>query len=319
MVTQKGNNVCVTGVKGNFDHCQTAVKQIFSDESIKEKIKEEGLFFSSANSINWGRLAPQIVYYVSAYCDLIKEGEISYVEEVNVCVPTGNFGNILAGYIAKLMGIPFGKFICASNSNKILYDFFETGVYDKRREFHTTISPSMDILISSNLERLLCMVAGNKNCEQWMKDLAQNGVFSIPDDIKNKLAKDFVGCYANENQTKSSIKHYFEEYGYLADPHTAVALYSADTYKKESGDNKKTIIVSTASPYKFSNAVLNALDVDVPTDDFEALEKLQSISGVSIPQNLSSLKTVEKRFNTVVEKEEISDRVIEFSKNKSCC
>ncbi len=318
MVTQKGNNVCVTGVKGNFDHCQTAVKQVFSDSEMKDKIAKEGLFFSSANSINWGRLAPQIVYYVSAYCDLIKEGEISYGEEVNVCVPTGNFGNILAAYIAKLMGIPFGKLICASNSNKILYDFFETGIYDRRREFYTTISPSMDILISSNLERLLSMVAGNDNCEKWMSELSQKGIFSIPDSVKSELSKDFKGCYANETQTKNTIKRYFEDFGYLADPHTAVALFATDVYERENKDNKKVIVVSTASPYKFSSAVLESLDEKVPADDFEALEKLQTISGTQIPQNLSSLKDREKRFNTVIEKEEIPDRVLEFSKNRSC-
>jgi threonine synthase len=318
MVTQKGKNVCVTGVKGNFDHCQTAVKQIFSNEEIREKISEDGLFFSSANSINWGRLAPQIVYYVSAYCDLIKEGEITYGEEVNVCVPTGNFGNILAAYIAKLMGIPYSKLICASNSNKILYDFFETGVYDRRREFYTTISPSMDILISSNLERLLSMKAGNEKCREWMRELSEKGIFSVSEDIKNLLSKDFVGCYANENQTKSTIKRYFSEFGYLADPHTAVALYSADTYEKETDDNKKTIVVSTASPYKFSSAVLDSLGETVPDDDFEALEKLHRISGTDIPTNLSMLKNAEKRFETVIEKEDISKRVLEFSKNKEC-
>ncbi len=318
MVTQKGKNVCVTGVKGNFDHCQTAVKQIFSDSDVKNEIEKKNLFFSSANSINWGRLAPQIVYYVSAYCDLIKEGEINYGEEVNVCVPTGNFGNILAAYIAKLMGIPFGKLICASNSNKILYDFFETGVYDRRREFYTTISPSMDILISSNLERLLSMVAGNENCERWMKDLFEKGIFSVDDNIKSLLGKDFKGCYANENQTKLTIKRYFEEFGYLVDPHTAVALFSADSYEKETNSNKKTIVVSTASPYKFSNAVLESLGENIPADDFEALEKLQSISGMKIPETLSSLKSFEKRFSTVVEKENIKERVLEFANNINC-
>jgi len=318
MITQKGKNVCVTGVKGNFDHCQTAVKQIFSDSDVKNEIDKKNLFFSSANSINWGRLAPQIVYYVSAYCDLIKEGEINYGEEVNVCVPTGNFGNILAAYIAKLMGIPFGKLICASNSNKILYDFFETGVYDRRREFYTTISPSMDILISSNLERLLSMVAGNENCEGWMKDLFEKGIFSVDDNVKSLLAKDFKGCYANENQTKLTIKRYFEEFGYLVDPHTAVALFSADSYEKETNSNKKTIVVSTASPYKFSNAVLESLGENIPADDFEALEKLQSISGMKIPENLSSLKSFDKRFSTVVEKENIKDRVLEFANNIDC-
>ncbi len=318
MVTQKGNNVCVTGVKGNFDHCQTAVKQIFSNNDIKEQISKENLFFSSANSINWGRLAPQIVYYVSAYCDLLKEEEIVFGEEVNVCVPTGNFGNILAAYIAKQMGIPFGKLICASNSNKILYDFFETGIYDRRREFYTTISPSMDILISSNLERLLATVAGNENCEKWMKELFEKGIFSVPDEVRSVLNKDFKGCYANEKQTKSTIKRYFEKFGYLSDPHTAVAIYAADTYAKELKDNKKVIIVSTASPYKFSNSVLEALGAEIPADDFEALEMLQSISGTNIPKNLSSLKMAEKRFTTVVEKEEIPERVLEFSKNSSC-
>ncbi|MBE6648009.1 MAG: threonine synthase [Ruminococcaceae bacterium] len=318
MVTQKGKNVCVSGVKGNFDHCQTAVKQVFSNEEIRNKIAEENLFFSSANSINWGRLAPQIVYYVSSYCDLLKEKEITYGEEVNVCVPTGNFGNILAAYIAKLMGIPFAKLICASNSNKILYDFFETGVYDRRREFYTTISPSMDILISSNLERLLSMVAGNENCEKWMKELFENGIFTVPDEVRKTLSKDFKGFFADEAQTQNTIKRYFDEFGYLIDPHTAVALHATDTYMSETGDTKKTIVVSTASPYKFSGAVLEALGYEIPADDFEALERLQSISGTNIPENLYSLKSAEKRFNAVIEKEEIPDKVLEFSKNKDC-
>jgi threonine synthase len=305
-------------VKGNFDHCQTAVKQVFSNADIKKEIENDNLFFSSANSINWGRLAPQIVYYVSAYCDLVKEGEITFGEEVNVCVPTGNFGNILAAYIAKLMGIPFSKLICASNSNKILYDFFETGIYDRRREFYTTISPSMDILISSNLERLLSMVGGNKNCENWMKDLSEKGIFSASDEIKNLLSKDFAGCYANENQTMKSIKHYFDTYGYLADPHTAVALYSADEYIKKSDDGKKVIVVSTASPYKFSDSVLSSLGEKIPTDEFEALEKLHNISGHEIPVNLYSLKNSEIRFTKIIEKEQIPERVLEFSKDISC-
>lgn len=315
MATQEGGNVSVCGIKGNFDDAQSAVKRIFTGKDAAEKVGEQGLFFSSANSINWGRLAPQIVYYVSAYLDMVAAGSVAMGEEINVTVPTGNFGNILAAYIAKQMGLPIKTMICASNKNNILTDFFETGVYDKRRPFYTTSSPSMDILISSNLERLLYFVLGAEKCAELMKDLNEKGVYSVGDDVKKALAADFAGLSGDESATEATIAKYFDM-GYLCDPHTAVALYCADRYKEQSGDNTPMLVASTASPYKFPAAVLRALGKEAPVGDFALLDALQEISGVCPPAGLASLKGKAVRFDRVIEKEDIDGAVYGFAAEK---
>ncbi|MBE6682779.1 MAG: threonine synthase [Ruminococcaceae bacterium] len=299
MASQKGNNVNVVAIKGNFDDAQSGVKAIFADESAKKQLEENGLFFSSANSINWGRLAPQIVYYVSAYCDLLKEGELSCGELLDVTVPTGNFGNILAAYIAKRMGLPLGKLVCASNKNDILTDFINDGVYDKRREFFTTVSPSMDILISSNLERLLWFAVGAEKTRECMEKLNKDGVYSLDDEAMARIREDFAGYSCSEEETKQTIKNLFAECGYLCDTHTAVAAFAANKYKKES--KNKMLVVSTASPYKFAPAVLSALGEEVPADDFDALDKLFEVTKCAIPKNLASLREAEVRFTKTIE------------------
>ena len=299
MASQKGNNVDVVSIKGNFDDAQSGVKAIFSNPAAREQLAKQGLFFSSANSINWGRLAPQIVYYVSAYCDLLAEGELKYGDLLDVTVPTGNFGNILAAYIAKKMGLPLGKLVCASNCNNILTDFINTGVYDKRREFFTTVSPSMDILISSNLERLLWFTAGADKTKEYMESLAKDGIYTVDNEVMEVIRKDFAGISCSEEETKATIKNIFKEFGYLCDTHTAVAAKAALEYKKESGN--KMLVVSTASPYKFAPAVLSALGEDVPADDFDALDKLNEVTKVAIPQNLASLRQAEVRFTKTID------------------
>jgi len=313
MATQDGDNVSVCAIIGNFDDAQTAVKRIFTSPDAAAMVEEQGLFFSSANSINWGRLAPQIVYYISAYCDLVKNGTLAMGDPMNVTVPTGNFGNILAAYIAKRMGLPIGKLVCASNSNNILTDFFNTGVYDRRRPFFTTISPSMDILISSNLERLLYFALGAEKCKQLMEDLRDNGVFTVDSAVREALSADFAAAYCSEEDTLATIGNYFKENGYLCDPHTAVALYCADKYVSESGDKAPMLVASTASPYKFPAAVLSAIGGKVPAEDFDCLAELQKLSGVCPPANLAALKTKAVRFTTVVEKEGIDACVEQFA------
>lgn len=313
MATQSGKNVCVTAIKGNFDDAQSGVKAIFGNKKVNDALNEKGLFLSSANSINWGRLAPQIVYYVSAYCELLKQKKLKSGEKLNVTVPTGNFGNILACYIAKKMGVPIGKLICASNRNNILTDFLRTGVYDKRRTFYTTISPSMDILISSNLERLLFMVAGAKRCAGYMKALFEKGVFEVEKEVLDKINEDFCGYYCDEESTKETIARYFNEYNYLSDTHTAVGLFCAGEYKKVTGDNGAMLIASTASPYKFSPAVLSALGEAVPEEEFDALKKLNAVSGVKIPERLAKLESKKVRFSKIIEKEEMKSEVLAFA------
>ena len=299
MVTQEGDNVSVCAVEGNFDDAQTGVKRIFSSSEAKEKLAKRGIILSSANSINWGRLAPQIAYYFSAYADLIASGEIQAGDEVNVCVPTGNFGNIFAGYIAKRMGLPVSLFITASNSNNILTDFLRTGTYDRNREFYTTISPSMDILISSNLERLLYLTAGSEKTADYMEKLSSEGSYTVDEETKENL-KDFAGYFLDEKETRETIKSVFEKYGYLADPHTAVALGCAMKYEEETGDRKKIICDSTASPYKFAVDVYKAItDKDVD-DAFDALDNLKALSGVPIPAPLANLRDKKERFTGVV-------------------
>lgn len=308
MVTQKGANTFVVGINGNFDQAQTGVKQMFSDKELEKQLDEAGYQFSSANSINIGRLVPQVVYYVYAYAKLYANGVIAKDETINVVVPTGNFGNILAAYFAKNMGVPIGKLICASNENKVLFDFFQTGTYDKNREFILTSSPSMDILISSNLERLIYRIAGNdaaKNAE-LMKNLTENGKYEITDEMKVQLA-DFYGNYTSEQETAAVIKKIYEDTGYIIDTHTAVAAGVFEKYKKETGDSEtKTVIASTASPFKFTRSVMNAIDnkYDAMTD-FELVDELSRIGNVAVPNAIEEIRSAEVLHNTVCEVEEM--------------
>ena len=313
MATQQGENVGVCAIYGNFDDAQTGVKKIFSNTDFAKEMNEQGYFFSSANSINWGRLAPQIVYYISAYCDLVKDGKIALGDTVNVCVPTGNFGNIFAAYIAAKMGLPVGRFICASNSNNILTDFLKTGTYDRNREFYKTMSPSMDILISSNLERLLFTIAGPEKTAAYMKALNTDGVYTVDEEVKAELARSFVGYYCSEENTAAIIRDTFEKQNYLCDTHTAVGLYCAEEYKKDTGDDRAIILASTANPYKFAASVLTALG-GVPTDDVSALSELEAKSGVAAPEQLTRVLTLPVRFKETVKAEEMSDAVRRFCK-----
>ena len=316
MVTQKGGNVNVTALKGNFDDCQNGVKKIFSDKEIAEKLESANVKLSSANSINWGRLVPQIVYYFSAYVDLIDNNEIKAGDLVNITVPTGNFGNILAAYYAKRMGLPVDKLICASNINNILTDFFKTGVYDRNRSFFKSISPSMDILISSNLERLLYHESGDpKYVKSLMEKLNTKGKYEISSDLKKKLRKIFYADYADETATKETINHMLKDMNYLIDTHTAVALTVAERYIKNSKDSKPMIIASTASAYKFAPAVLSAIGEDVSKlDEFAQLDRLNKISGVTIPQGLANLKSAEVLHTGICESAEMADRVLAFAR-----
>ncbi len=311
MQTQEGNNVYVCAINGNFDDAQTGVKRIFGDPDIASKLNEQNKFLSSANSINFGRLAPQIVYYVSAYCDLIKNREITYGETVNVCVPTGNFGNILAAYIAKKTGLPLGKLICASNSNNVLCDFFETGTYEKNRKFHTTVSPSMDILISSNLERLLWFASDEEETKRLMEGLAKDGKYTVSDKVKRELDLDFCGYWADEEQTLSEIASIFKEYNYLCDTHTAVAMNAARRYKENTGDSSKIIIASTASPYKFAPAVCKALGITYEGNEFGAINALNEKTKVPVPENLANLLGKAPVFTDCIEKQEMPEKALQ--------
>lgn len=315
MVTQKGANTHVVGINGNFDQAQTGVKMMFNDKELAKEMDEAGYQFSSANSINIGRLVPQIVYYVYSYAKLFANGEIAKDEKINVVVPTGNFGNILAAYYAKNMGIPIAKLICASNENKVLFDFFESGTYNKNREFILTNSPSMDILISSNLERLIYRIAGNdavKNAE-LMKALTTAGEYTISDDMKAEL-KDFYGNYTSEAETAKVIKDLYEKTGYIIDTHTAVAAGVYAKYKKDTGDTEtKTVIASTASPFKFTRSVMNAIDpaYDSKTD-FELVDELSKLGNVEVPQAIEEIRTAPVLHNTVCEVDEMVDVVRNF-------
>lgn len=314
MVTQKGDNTFVVGITGNFDDAQTGVKQMFSDVELNEYLASKGYQFSSANSINIGRLVPQMVYYVYAYTRLIASGEIKSGDKINVVVPTGNFGNILAAYYAKEMGLPIQKLICASNENKVLYDFFSTGCYNKNREFILTSSPSMDILISSNLERLIYKIAGNdavKNNE-LMAALSGKGEYAITDDMKDKLT-DFYGNYATEQETSDKIKAVYESDHYIMDTHTAVAAAVYEKYRTETGDTTPTVIASTASPYKFTRSVMNSINSEYDVQsDFELVDELCRLSGVKIPQAIEDIRTAPVRHNTVCDKENMLDEVKKF-------
>ncbi len=307
MTTQNGSNVAVCAVKGNFDDCQTGVKQIFGDSEIAKRLEDNKFMFSSANSINWGRLAPQIIYYISAYATLLKNGEIRAGDMINIVVPTGNFGNILAAYYAKNMGLPVNKLICASNTNKVLTDFINTGIYDKNRDFVTTISPSMDILISSNLERLLYLMCGQGDAQikEWFAALAETGRYEVTDDIKAKLKKDFAAGFCTDDETRATIRKIFQKYSYTLDTHSAVAVKVYEDYKAATGDNTKTVIASTASPYKFSASVLEAIEGQKPDiDEYAMIDRLSELSGYEIPASLAALKTVPVRFDRVISKEE---------------
>lgn len=313
MTTQEGGNVAVCAIEGNFDDAQSGVKKIFTDPDVLKELEKNGQMFSSANSINWGRLVPQIVYYVAAYTSLVEQGEISLGEQVNVVVPTGNFGNILAAYYAKGMGLPVGKLICASNRNKVLTDFLRTGVYDKNREFHTTPSPSMDILISSNLERLLYDLCGKDDAQirEWFSALAKEGRYSVTPEVLSKLRAGFYGGYCTDEETLSTIGKVFREYGYLSDTHTAVGLKVYEDYVQVTGDTAKTIIASTASPYKFTGSVLKAITKDpIPEDDFAQVELLAKLSGTTPPASLLALKDKKVRFTGSVQKEEMVEQVL---------
>ena len=314
MVTQKGDNTCVIGIEGNFDDAQTGVKKIFTDPELAKELDAKGFQFSSANSINIGRLVPQIVYYVYAYTRLLKESRIADKEAINVVVPTGNFGNILAAYYAKNMGVPIAKLICASNSNKVLFDFFQTGEYDRNRDFVLTSSPSMDILISSNLERLIYHIAGDNAAKdaEYMGQLSSTGKYEITDEMRSKLT-DFFGGFATEEETWATIKNVFDKTGYLMDTHTAVASSVYNKYVEETGDKTVTVIASTASPFKFTRSVMNALGKgDDSKDDFALADELSAVSGVEIPEAVSSIRTAKIRHNTVVDKADMQKAVMNF-------
>lgn len=316
MVTQKGKNTFVVGIHGNFDDAQTGVKKIFSDKELAKEMEENGFQFSSANSINIGRLIPQVCYYVYAYVTLLKEGKIADGEKINVTVPTGNFGNILAAFYAKNMGLPIDKLICASNDNKVLYDFFRTGVYDRNREFVLTSSPSMDILISSNLERLIYWIAGNDAEENrgLMAALTGEGRYEITDEMKGAL-KDFYGNYADEAETAAEIKRLYEDCGYVIDTHTAVASAVYRKYVEETGDHTKTVIASTASPFKFTRSVMNAIDGKYDAmGDFELVDELSRIANVKVPQAIEEIRTAPVLHDTQCETAEMKDTVKKFLK-----
>ncbi|MBR3824953.1 MAG: threonine synthase [Lachnospiraceae bacterium] len=314
MVTQKGDNTFVVGIHGNFDDAQTGVKKIFSDKELAKEMAEKGFQFSSANSINIGRLVPQIVYYVYAYAQLLAEGKIGDGEAINVVVPTGNFGNILAAFYAKNMGLPIAKLICASNDNKVLYDFFSTGTYDRNREFMLTTSPSMDILISSNLERLIYRISGNdaeKNAA-LMAALNGTGKYEITEDMKKEL-QDFYGNYASEAETAETIKDLYEDCGYVIDTHTAVAASVYDKYVKETGDKTKTVIASTASPYKFTRSVMEAIDSKYASmGDFELVDELCKLANVAVPNAIEEIRSAQVRHNNICEVDEMQQVVRNF-------
>ena len=300
MVTQKGDNTSVVAIHGNFDNAQSGVKAMFENKELEKELNEAGYQFSSANSINIGRLVPQVVYYVYAYAKLLQNEEIAEDEEINVVVPTGNFGNILAAYYAKNMGIPIAKLICASNENKVLYDFFQTGTYDRNREFVLTTSPSMDILISSNLERLIYKISGEdaRKDTDLMTELKTKGSYAITGEMKANLA-DFAAGYATEEQVAKTIHDIYEDTGYVMDTHTAVAATVYKAYKEDSKDDRKTVIASTASPYKFAGSVMSAIDPKYKgQDDFKLIEELQKVSGTELPNAIKEIMNAEIRHNT---------------------
>ena len=317
MVTQKGENTLVVGIKGNFDDAQSGVKAIFGDRILEEELKEAGFQFSSANSINIGRLVPQIVYYVYTWGKLLESQELTEEEKLNIVVPTGNFGNILAAYYAKQMGVPIGKLICASNANKVLYDFFQTGTYDRNRAFILTSSPSMDILISSNLERLIYRIAeaDAKKDRELMEAQTKDGMYKITPKMQEQL-EDFCGYFATEEETKAIIRETFNDTGYVMDTHTAVAACAGKKYREETGDKTKMVIASTASPYKFTRSVMEAIDAEKYGDlgDFALVDELCTLSGVTVPKAIEEIRTAPVRHNTVCEVGQMKCVVKDFLK-----
>ncbi len=315
MQTQEGKNVSVSGIVGNFDDAQTGVKRIFADEGIRAELDSEGVFLSSANSINWGRLVPQIVYYVSAYCDLLSSGAVTLGEKIDVCVPTGNFGNIFACYIAKLMGLPVERLVCASNKNNVLTDFLRTGVYDRNRDFHTTMSPSMDILISSNLERLLYVTLGAEKTRGYMNELNTVGRYELSAEDLGKVCESFSGYYTTEEETAETIKSVYKNKNCLIDTHTAVAIHATLCYVNDYKAERKVVAVSTASPYKFARDVYKSLTGGDADGDLEALEALHTYTGVDIPTPLSSILTKEIRHTGTIDKSEMESAALAFARD----
>lgn len=313
MATQEGANVAVCAIEGNFDDAQTGVKKIFTDPSVAAKLAQKNKMFSSANSINWGRLVPQVVYYVSAYCDLLAKGEIRNGDPIHVVVPTGNFGNILAAYYAREMGVPIDRLICASNRNKVLTDFIETGVYDRRRDFYCTSSPSMDILISSNLERLLFLLSGMDDAQTraWMQSLSKEGVYDVGDAMREKIQAVFSGGFCDEDATKELIGSVYRGEGYLCDTHTAVAVQVYRDFRAATGDETPAVIASTASPYKFSRTVLAAVAPDVQAvDEFAMVDALYEKTGFPCPKQLLELKNKPVRFTDICTRDTMEDAVL---------
>ena len=314
MDTQEGANVGVCSVEGNFDDAQTGVKKLFSDEALRVRLAERGYFLSSANSINWGRVLPQIVYYVSAYCDLLRDGRIRQGEKINDCVPTGNFGNILAAYYAREMGVPIGRLICASNANNVLTDFLKTGVYDRNRTFYNTMSPSMDILISSNLERLLFALTDHDDARvrDYMAQLSRAGRYQVDEAIRKKLSGLFAAGFCGDAETQEVIGRMWKEHRYLIDTHTAVAFHVLEQYRRETGDSAHTVVVSTASPFKFCDSVLGALGVTELAEGTALLDQLSAVTGVPVPAPLAGLKDKAVRFCRSVDRAHMMDEVLEM-------
>ncbi len=312
MATQTGSNVHVCAIRGNFDDAQNGVKVIFGDHDMAKKLDDAGYFFSSANSINWGRLAPQIVYYVSAYCDLLNAGKCKLGDSFNVCVPTGNFGNIFAAYLAKQMGLPIGHMVCASNSNNILTDFLRTGTYDRNRDFYLTMSPSMDILISSNLERLLYFTAGSEKTAAYMQSLKKNGKYTVEKEILDTIRENFSGYFTSEKETSETIHDTFTKYNYLADTHTAVAIHAAEQYVAETGDSRPMVIDSTASPYKFADNVYRAVTGKTAENELAALDALSDATKTAIPYPLAGLANRSIRFEETIDKDGMSAAVLNY-------
>ena len=316
MLTQEGENVGVCAVEGNFDDAQSGVKRLFNDEALRAELSERGYFFSSANSINWGRVLPQIVYYVSAYCDLMREEKIKKGDRLNVCVPTGNFGDILAAYYAKEMGVPLGRLICASNRNNVLTDFIRTGLYDRNRTFYNTISPSMDILISSNLERMLFEFSDRDDAEvrSYMEQLSASGRYEVSDAVKARFQQDFAAGSCDDEATRRMIARLWNEEHYLADPHSAVAFHVLEEYRARTGDDTPTLVVSTASPFKFCSDVLSALGVKDVQAGLGVIDQLAEETGIAPPRSLAILKERRTRFGQTTAPEELAQRVLEFLK-----
>lgn len=313
MVTQEGENTAVCAVIGNFDDAQTGVKRIFSDPALRERLAADGKLLSSANSINWGRVLPQIVYYISAYCELLASGAIRMGEKVDFCVPTGNFGNILAAYYAKQMGLPVGKLICASNSNDVLTEFIRTGVYDRNRPFHATMSPSMDILISSNLERLLYLLSGSDEAVRgYMRQLSETGRYAVTPELHAKIQESFACGCCDEPSTAKTIEEVFKNRAYLIDTHTAVAWNVLEQYRRESGSRNMSVVVSTASAFKFCSSVLTALGVEKQAEGTQILRQLSETTGRPVPKPLAALDGKKIRFTRAVQKTEMADAVMEL-------